>query len=152
MTIEELLEIEEIKKLRSLYSHYYDGAEVDKLANLFTQDAICEFGENYGGNWVGKERIHENYTKWIASEGIPHEVMHAVTNPNITLIDETHAHGRWYLLDLRTKVGVENPLILFGIYDDDYRKVFGQWKISRTRIDFLWPNRDVKADQQEAAE
>ena len=50
-------------------------------------------------------------------------------------------NGRWYLLDLRTAEGAENPLILFGIYDDVYKKVDGQWLIHRTRIDFLWPKR-----------
>ncbi len=32
--IEELLEIEAIKKLRICYSHYYDGGETDKLVDL----------------------------------------------------------------------------------------------------------------------
>jgi hypothetical protein len=36
----------------------------------------------------------------------------------------------------------ENPLTLFGIYDDVYRKVDGRWLIARTRIDFLWPRRE----------
>ncbi len=35
----------------------------------------------------------------------------------------------------------DNPLALFGVYDDVYRKVDGKWLIARTRIDFLWPNR-----------
>jgi len=152
MEMQELLEIEEIKRVRTLYSHYYDGAKLDRLVSLFTEDAICEFGPEYGGNWVGKAQIRENYDKFIKGEGKPHEVMHAVTNHEVTLTGPTTATGRAYLLDLRTSEGVENPLILFGIYDEDYRKVFGQWKISRTRIDFLWPKRDVRADQQQAAE
>jgi hypothetical protein len=69
--------------------------------------------------------------------------MHAVTNPWIRLIDEETAHGRWYLLDLNTTEGAENPLILFGVYDDVYKKVAGRWLIHRTRIDFLWPRREV---------
>ena len=36
---------------------------------------------------------------------------------------------------------MDNPLILFGVYDDVYKKVDGRWKIWRTRIDFLWPKR-----------
>jgi ketosteroid isomerase-like protein len=150
MTIEELLDIEEIKKLRWQYGHYYDGAQLDDLVDLFTEKAVCEFGPEYGGNWVGKEQIRENYEKWIGHEGGTFNTLHAVTNPQIVLTSPTTAHGRWYLLDLRTTVGVENPLILFGIYDEDYEKIFGQWKIARTRIDFLWPKRDVKADKQAA--
>jgi hypothetical protein len=70
-------------------------------------------------------------------------VLHAVTNHDVRLIDATTAHGRSYLLDLRTTEGVANPLILFGVYDDLYKKVAGEWKIHRTRIDFLWPKRHV---------
>ena len=66
------------------------------------------------------------------------------------MIDETTAHGRWYLLDLRTTEGVENPLILFGIYDDLYHKVDGRWLIhrTRTRIDFLWPKREYHGPRE----
>ncbi|MBP39949.1 MAG: hypothetical protein CL726_11695 [Chloroflexi bacterium] len=143
VTVEELVEIESIKKLRHLYSHFFDGQFPDKMAELFTADAVCEFGPDYGGDWVGKEQIHANFDKWSEMEGPQWGVMHSVTNPWITLIDSETAHGRWYLHDLRTTEGIENPLILYGIYDDIYKKVDGEWYIHRTRIDFLWPKRDV---------
>ncbi len=141
--LEKLAEIEAIKQLRIQYSHYFDGQDVSALADLFTDDAVCEFGPDYGGDWVGKETIRANFNQWSQGEGEPYSVLHATTNPLIRLIDENTAHGRWYLIDLRTKEGVENPLILFGIYDDLYRKVAGRWLIHRTRIDFLWPKRAV---------
>ncbi|MCZ6711462.1 MAG: nuclear transport factor 2 family protein [Gammaproteobacteria bacterium] len=140
--LQELLETETIKKLRVQYSHYFDGQLLDELVDLFTDDAVCEFGPMYGGDWVGKEQIRANYATYTEAEGIEHEVMHAVTNPWIRFIDDNTANGRWYLLDLRTAEGTENPLILFGIYDDVYKKVDGRWLIDRTRIDFLWPKRE----------
>jgi ketosteroid isomerase-like protein len=140
--IEELVELEAIKNVRYLYSHYYDGQQVEKLADLFTDDAICEFGPGYGGDWVGKKQIRENYAKHAIGEGKVHEIMHAVTNPWIRFVDDETANGRWYLLDLRTAEGADNPLALFGIYDDVYKKIGDQWLIHRTRIDFLWPKRE----------
>ena len=140
--LQELLETEAIKKLRILYSHCFDGQLLDELVDLFTEDAVCEFGPAYGGDWVGKEQIRANYETYLQNEGPVHGVMHVTTNPLIRIIDGNTAHGRWYLLDLRTTEGVENPLILFGIYDDLYAKVDGRWLIHRTRIDFLWPKRD----------
>ena len=140
--IEELVELEAIKNLRYLYCHYFDGQQVEKLADLFTDDAVCEFGPNYGGDWIGKEQISSNFATYADAEGIEHEVMHAVTNPWIRFIDDSTANGRWYLMDLRTAERAENPLILFGIYDDVYKKVDGNWLIDRTRIDFLWPKRE----------
>jgi hypothetical protein len=142
MTVEELLEIEEIKNLRILYSHYIDGGDVAKLADLFCEDAVCEFGEEYGGDWVGRETIRENYERYTPAEVPPYSFMHAVTNPWIRLTGPDTANGRWYLLDLNLFAGSENPLTLFGIYDDVYRKLDGRWLIARTRIDFLWPRRD----------
>jgi hypothetical protein len=68
--------------------------------------------------------------------------MHAVTNPWIRITGPDTANGRWYLLDLNLLKGNENPLNLFGIYDDVYHKVDGQWLIYRTRIEFLWPRRE----------
>jgi hypothetical protein len=43
MTVDELLEMEAIKQVRHLYSHYYDGNRLEDLVSLFTDDAICEF-------------------------------------------------------------------------------------------------------------
>lgn len=136
-----LLETEAVKQLRIRYSHYFDGKEIDALADLFTDDAVCEFGPDFGGDWVGKKEIKRKFARYARAEGPAYGVLHAVTNPLIRLVDESTAHGRWYLLDLRTTEAVENPLILFGIYDDLYKKIDGEWKIHRTRIDFLWPKR-----------
>ncbi len=156
MTLDDLLAIEEIKQVRNLFSHYFDGRMLEPLVDLFTEDAVCEFGPMFGGDWVGREQIHAKFEAvmgqpGMAVHGAPYSVLHAVTNPWIRMIDGSQARGRWYLLDLHTAVGVEDPLILFGIYDDIYKKVDGRWLIHRTRIDFLWPKRHVQADRQEQA-
>jgi len=141
MTLEELLEKEAIKELRVMYSHYFDGKQLDELVDLFTDDAVCEFGPDYGGDWVGKAQIRANFATFAEREGPPYGVLHSVTNPWIRLIDDTTANGRWYLHDLFTREGEASPLGLYGIYDDVYKKVDGRWLIDRTRIDFLWPKR-----------
>ena len=142
MTVEELLEIEEIKNLRIMYGHYFDMGDLDKFITLFTEDAVCEFSlAEYGGDWVGHDQIRRGYARYATPDRPPYAAMHAVTNPWIRLLGPNDANGRWYLLDLNVREGRENPLTLFGIYDDVYRKVDGKWLIARTRIDFLWPTR-----------
>ncbi len=142
VTLEDLVEIESIKQVRYLYSHYYDGNRLDDLVSLFTEDAVCEFGEGFGGNWVGKAHIRERYHDFLHGSGREvHSQMHAVTNPWIRILSDEEAYGRWYQLNLNVAEGAENPLTLFGIYDDVYKKEDGEWKIHRTRIDFLWPRR-----------
>ena len=61
MTLEEFLEKEAIKELRIMYSHYFDGKMVDSLVDLFTNYAVCEFGLNYGGDWIEKDAIRANF-------------------------------------------------------------------------------------------
>ncbi|MBT6586446.1 MAG: SnoaL-like domain-containing protein, partial [Gammaproteobacteria bacterium] len=46
--LRELLEKEKIRKLKQLYSHLMDSGQIDALADIFTEDAICEFGPEYG--------------------------------------------------------------------------------------------------------
>jgi len=142
-TLQDLLDVEEIRNLRILYSHYFDGQEIDKLMGLLTEDVVCEFGPEYGGNWVGHETIRKNFLSYMDREGQPWSVMHAITNHIIELTGPDTAGGRCYLLDLNLADANTNPLFLFGVYDDLYRKVDGHWLIHRTRIDFLWPDRHI---------
>ncbi len=143
MTIDELLEIEEIRALRSKWGHFYDGGDIPSLVELFTDDAVLEFSPLYGGHWSGKEAIRANYLKYAPPEKPAYGSLHAGTNAWITLTGPDTAKGRWYLLDFNTRPGVDNPLAIFGVYDDVYRKIGGDWKIERARLHFLWPNREI---------
>jgi len=142
-TIEQLLDIHEIKNLRILYSAYFDAQEIDKLMGLLAPDVLCEFGPEYGGNWEGHETIRANFLSYMEREGQPWSVMHAITNHIIELTGPDTAKGRCYLLDLNLADANPDPLFLFGVYDDIYKKVDGNWLFYRTRIDFLWPTRYI---------
>jgi hypothetical protein len=147
VNVEELLEIEEIRNLRVLYSHFFDGCDLDGLVGLFTEDAVCEFGPAFGGDWVGRDVIRANYAQqYERTAGVDHSFLHVVTNPWVELLAADRARGRCYLLDISTSVPAgSNPLRLLGIYVDSYRKLDRRWYIDRTRIDFLWPDRSVAA-------
>lgn len=150
MDINELLAVEEIKNLRLAYSAYFDTHDIDGLGSIFAEDAVCEFSEEYGGDWVGRETICKNYAAVAEQLGAPYNAIHAVTNPWIQLTGEDTATGRWYLLDILTQQGAltsqgghANPLLYVGVYEDEYRKVDGKWLISRVRLSFLWPERTL---------
>ncbi len=148
--IDRLLAIEEIKDLRLAYSAYFDSQDIEKLGSIFTEDAVCEFDEQYGGDWVGRDTIRANYAAVAEQVGAPYNAIHAVTNPWIELTGADTAKGRWYLIEYLTRQGAfsspgghENPLFYLGIYQDEYRKVDGKWLISRVRLEFLWPERTI---------
>jgi hypothetical protein len=142
--LETLIETEKIKKVRVLYSHHFDMNELDKLVDLFTEDAICEFGVH--GTCVGRPQIRATYEKahahWDKHNNNTYPYVHAITNHWVEFTGANSAEGRCYLIDMVTSQ--ENtPLLLIGVYDDEYKKVEGRWLIHRTRIDYLWPERQV---------
>lgn len=148
--LDELLAVEEIKNLRLAYSAYFDSQNIDKLGSIFAEDAVCEFSDEYGGDWVGREAIKANYAAVAEQVGAPYNAIHAVTNPWIELTGQDTATGRWYLIEYLTRQGAltsqgghANPLFYVGVYQDEYRKVDGTWLISRVRLEFLWPERTL---------
>lgn len=142
--LETLIETEKIKKLRVLYSHHFDMNEIEKLLGLFTEDAICEFGSR--GTCVGHEQMRATFQKaheyWDKKNQGAYPYVHAVTNHWVEFTGPESAEGRCYLIDM-VMCQENSPLLLIGAYDDEYKKVTGTWKIYRTRIDYLWPQREM---------
>ncbi len=138
--LRDLLEIEKIRKVKLLYSLLMDSGQIDALADLFTEDAVCEFGPEYG-NWEGRETIRSNYHGVFDAQG-HFDTMHHCTNHYVELTSPETATGRSYLIDIMTNTKPEDqPIVWFGLYDEDYLKVAGQWLIKRCSLQFLWPKR-----------
>ena len=145
MTMEEFLEVESIKRVRDLYSHYLDAGELRKLVELFTDDAVLDFGPY--GSWQGKETFYEKFVEAerpFYARGY-FTSYHATTNHVVDLTGPDTAVGRSYLVEfvIEELEKSANPLYWLGMYDDDYRKVGGTWKIARTALQFTWPKRLV---------
>lgn len=137
--LREVLEKEKIRKVKLLYSHLMDSGQIDALADLFTEDALCEFGEY--GNWNGREEIRTNYHGVFDGQN-QFSAMHHIANHYIDLTGPDTAKGRSYLLDVMTTAEADGqPIVWFGLYDEEYRKVDGKWLISKCSLQFLWPQR-----------
>ena len=143
--VTQMLEEARIRKLAALYSHNFDRLNLDALVDLFTDDAVCEFSS--GIPLVGRDAIRAHYTRSFAKWGTqgPFSTMHAVTNHWIELTGPDRAEGRCYLVDFAIKDAQTNPLVFLGVYDDEYRKVAGRWKIHQRRLEFAWPPRNTSA-------
>jgi ketosteroid isomerase-like protein len=139
-----LLEEDEIRKLRNLYSQYMDAAQIEDLASLFTEDGVCEFGPNFG-RWEGRETIREKFQEVEdGAHGAVFAAMHSTSNHWVELTGPDTAVGRSYLIDMVTrKAADENPLVIVGVYEDAYRKLEGRWLIERCSLQFLWPQRNL---------
>jgi ketosteroid isomerase-like protein len=139
--LRQLLEIEKIRKVKLLYSQLMDSRDIDALGDIFAEDAVCEFGPY--GTWHGREQIRENY-HGVFKDEIPYGGFHATTNQWVELTGPDTAVSRTYLIDIIHEADPRtNPVIWYGLYDEDYRKVDGHWKIQRCSLQFLWPKRLV---------
>jgi hypothetical protein len=140
--VDKLLALEDIRQLAVRYSHFRDMLYLDELAGLFAEDAVCEFGERFGGNVVGRPAIRRHFegSKHIGG-GKPFGTMHAISTHWIEFKDAETAEGRCFLTDfvLNSK---DNPLKYLIIYDDGYRKVDGEWKFQRRSLQMVWPDWD----------
>ena len=68
--------------------------------------------------------------------------IHYHTNHLMHLIDDYSVWGTCYILDIDArKSPQENPLIWLAFYDETYVKVDQEWKISKSAINFVWPER-----------
>jgi hypothetical protein len=142
--LREMIEIDDIKHTKLLYSHLMDTTRFDDLAEIFTEDAICEFGPY--GTWEGRETIRKNYHQ-VEEGAPPFAAMHGTCDHLVELTGPETATGRSYLFEPSTqKDANESPFIYLGVYDEEYRKVAGKWLVSRCTLQFFWPERHLSGD------
>jgi hypothetical protein len=131
-------DVEEITKLKSLYSRYCDGGwdsptrdydavyEPDGVAELFTEDGYWDAGT--WGRAVGKEAIRDLYRSF----GVFPFTMHIVTNPVIEVNGDT-ATGDWHMIGV-AKPSPEAPsFFMIGIYNDEYARTPDGWRFKSLR-------------------
>ncbi|TNI66992.1 nuclear transport factor 2 family protein [Aeromonas media] len=139
--INALLDREEIRALRLRYSQLLDGNQADRMDEIFTEDAEVRVtvGVMKGLAEI-KKSLKEAYQTFDTKQRSHFPFMHAVSNHEITLIDERTASGSCYLLDLVTdRDATQHPFLLLGRYLDRYVRVQGQWRIASSTLDVLWP-------------
>jgi ketosteroid isomerase-like protein len=141
-TLQELNDREDLRDLRLAYTHHFDGGDLDALLRLFVDDAITDFGPF--GVWRGKDEMRAGWSPYFTDRknAAPYAYgRHVVTNPELRVDGDT-AWGRWFLIDVSFYAKGEvrkDPVVLYGTYEDEYRRVFGSWKITKTTLHFHWP-------------
>ncbi len=126
-----LVDVEAIKQLKHTYCGHCDaGYDADRLAALFTEDAIWDGGPI--GTHRGREAIRTFFQG--SSKRVPF-ALHMVMNPVIQVVADS-ATGSWYLwqpLVYALQEG-EEAYWLSGRYDDRYRRTAEGWKFSQVTL------------------
>ncbi len=129
----ELLEAEnEIENLQRAFGFYFDKKLWTLATDLFTDDASVEIGGD--GVYIGKTRILK-YFRTFGTEGPEEGILndHMQLQPVIHVISDTEAKGRWHHFSQEAVAG-KNHFWGIGIYENEYRKENGVWKISKLHL------------------
>lgn len=119
--VQEALDRLEIHELRSAYSRAIDYENYDRAHDIFTEDAVVNYrsGEKHG--------VQEVYEYW--RDNVEYEFsFHTVQMPEIE-IGGDDATGKWYMLVFYVAPNGASGHVM-GWYEDEYRRVDGEWKIS----------------------
>lgn len=130
--VAQLLAIEAIKSLKYRYLRAVDCHDWALLRTTLSDDCSARYdGGKY--SYDGADVLIEGLRGHMDSPSVL--TMHNCHHPEITLLDDGHAEGKWYLQDL--VFNREQNWVLFGtaIYNDKYRLENGEWLLCHTEYD-----------------
>ena len=152
-----LLDREEIRNLRTLYAHHLDSNNIAALDQVFSADAVVEVtvGKMEGIDAI-RVGLNDAFKLYDRDHRGSYPFMHAITNHWVKLTGPDTALGRCYLIDFETASKPDpNPLLLLGIYADEYQRIDGEWRITHTRLEVVWPagnaSEDLASEQAKGA-
>ncbi|HKJ74234.1 MAG TPA: nuclear transport factor 2 family protein [Alphaproteobacteria bacterium] len=130
----------EIQDLQARYMFALDWQDEDAYAGTFAEDGVLDWA---GGIVQGRDAIRAevrgmraNFDKRAAAEAParPSRLRHFITN-TVIKVDGDTAVGKAYWFELDNDIRDRRPYVgSYGHYDDEMRKVNGQWLFSRRRI------------------
>jgi len=127
--IQALEDIEAIKRLKYDYFFFCDTKQPENVRGCFVDGPVhIDYGQI--GVFDHRDALVAVFTELACHDHMVE--MHHAQNPRIDLVDRSRAMGSWglyyYLIDTR-----ENSVTQLGAYyEDEYRKVDGNWLICAT--------------------
>jgi hypothetical protein len=129
MELDDLLDIEAIKRVKYAYLRCLDQKLWDEMADVFTEDAEAAYS---GGKYAfsGRDAIIDFLTRSMGADTF--HSSHRVHHPEIDLLSDSRAKGTWAMDDVVVMTDWNLTVRGAAFYEDEYRKVDGRWKISKT--------------------
>jgi hypothetical protein len=123
----------QIEILQRTYGYYVDKNLWQQIADMYTEDGTLEIGGR--GVFVGRARVLQ-YLRWLGKPENGKLYDHTQVQPIIDVApDGLTAQGRWRALIF---TGGLNATSVIGdcIYENQYRKVNGVWRIAKLHAYF----------------
>jgi ketosteroid isomerase-like protein len=143
VTPDDLVELEQIKRLKYAYVRGVDQKRWDVVASCFTEDAVASYG---GGKYRydGRDAVMGFLERALSDEGML--TSHKVHQPEIELTGDGTATGVWALDDVVVIPAAQLVIRGAAFYEDDYVKVDGAWKIRRTGYKRVYEEMESRPD------
>jgi hypothetical protein len=129
----------EIERLQYAYGYFIDNRMFQEMVDLFADEgAWIEIGER--GRYFGKERIHKFLLEVLGGGRwglIRNEVINHVQQQLLITVDDDRMHARARArAEVQGNSPPDTPTFLFadGIYENDYVRENGRWKIQGIRV------------------
>jgi len=134
--VQELRDIEEIKRLKHAYFRCIDTANLEELKTITHPEVTtCYVGGSYRIELNDQEEFLEMVANSFNAECV---ARHNAHHPEIEILSTTEASGTWYLhddfLNLREMRRTEGT----ALYRDRYAKIDGRWVIRHQSYERLY--------------
>ncbi len=127
--MQELLEIEKIKQLKARYLRGLDTKDWELFKSSMSED--CRGRYNSGKlSFEDRDGIVAFMENNLSGPGVL--TLHQGHHPEIEIIDDNSARGTWYLQDMVLQIEAGVRLYGTAVYEDQYRREAGEWKICAT--------------------
>lgn len=126
---------EEIRQLRAEYCYRADQRDWERWADTFTDDGRIEVDQL--GTYEGRDEIIQFGTDVIATE---YQWFSHMVHNGVIEVDGDEATGQWYFevptVSKETLFNEGDAGWLQGMYEEEYRRVDGEWKIATSKAAF----------------
>ena len=141
----ELLEMENIKKLKYRYFRQLDCKQFEAMKDCFAEDATSSY-DSARHAYQGRDAILAFLKGALGTTRIIHQ--HHGHHPEIDIISETAATGIWYMDDTVHVLDHNMKTRGNGIYWDEYDKVDGQWRFQHIGYERVWEYSEILSERE----
>ena len=131
--IERLEAIEAIRQLKARYFNACDAQDPEGASQCFAAgDVLIDMGH------IGVFRHREEFAALYRAAGCHDYILdlHQGANPQIEIIDDSHARAVWSLNYRNINTRERTVTFLSVLYRDEYEKIEGEWKIVTCRVEY----------------
>lgn len=141
--VAELRAVHDIQQMRFAYWFALVDKDVERLLDCFTEDVRINYG--FGIELSGLDAARQFFAALLQAEDLISQIPRG-TNPQLTLISNTEASGRWLAEVTALRHSQEDGRRYSLQYFEKYRKTESGWKICELRNDYLGFESFVRRD------